>query len=355
MRKWLIGVITAGVCLVSACSAESGGAYSPDQIVANAVEKEDQLDRYYMKMEMDVQKGDDTIDRSTMEQWSDVANNRIKVIADTEGGAVQSLNDGKTTMFYSEEQGEAFTIDSPGTEQMLSGESQREQLQQMLQETRKTHDVELIGEEEVNGFGTYHIKAVPKEDGGFRGNEEYWISDKHWIIIKMVAHSEDLKTEYTVTELDVDPSFDDRTFTMDLPQGVEVKEMDDLGLTEETSLEEAEEIYGQPVLKVKDEAYELTAVDRFSSKELKRTEVNQSYSKDGYGQFTLTSFEAPEDNLSAGFSGEEIVEVRGTKGVFTEDVITNLLWEEGGLRYSLLVEDPELTKEEIFAIAEALE
>ncbi|QAS54297.1 LolA family protein [Halobacillus litoralis] len=356
-KLWKSLTVLGFAFVLGACSAEEVSQYSPDQIVANAVEKESDMKRYYMKAEFNVLRGDEQIDDSTMEQWTDTENNRTKVVSKTAGGEVsKSVNDGEKVIFYSDLQGEAYEMEAPELASSVTGQNQREQIEQTLEQTRQTHDIELVGEEKVNGFNTYHIKAVPKEEGGIRGEEEYWVTTEHWFVVKFVSETDDIDMEYNVSELKVDPSFDDQTFTIDLPEGVEVLPFEDMDPSEEITIEEVGSAYGQPVLTLMDGAYQRVKIDQIEMENFDRTEVNQEYEKDGYQQFTLTVFEAPEDEeMALGLGEEEELEVRGTKAIYTEDVITTLTWEEEGLRYSLLAQNPDLTKDEIIEIVEKLE
>lgn len=351
-----LSMISLGLVL-GACSVQETGHYSPDQIVANAVEQNNDLRGYYMKSDYEVYKGEELIDDSTMEQWMDNEGNRMKVISATADGEVSmSLNDGEKAIFYSDLQEVAYEMDAPELSSEWAGQSQREQIEVTLEETRKTHDIELIGAEELNGFDTFHIKAVPKEKNSLRGVEEYWVTKEHWIIVQSITESDDIKVNYKVSELEVNPNFDAQTFTLDLPEGVEIKPFEDINPAEEVTLADAVATYGQPVLTLNDEAYELVRIEQYHMENFDRTEISQEYQKDGFSQLILSSFETPEgEGLAMGFGKEEELDLRGTKAVFTEDVITNLVWDEEGLRYSLLVQNPDLTKEEVIQIAENLE
>ncbi|MBP3951883.1 LolA family protein [Bacillus suaedae] len=358
MKKSLesLSIISLGLVL-GACSVQETGHYSPDEIVANAVEQNNDIQGYYMKVDFEVYKGQELIDDSTMEQWMDNEGNRTKVISATADGEVtMSLNDGKKVIFYSDSQEAAYEMDAPELSSEWTGQNQREQIEITLEETRKTHDIELIGDEELNGFDTFHIKAVPKEKNSLRGVEEYWVTKEHWMIVQSITESDDIKVNYKVTELEVNPSFDDQTFTLDLPEGVEIKPFEEMNPAEEVTLEDAAAIYGQPILTITDGGYELVRIEQFRMENFDRTEISQEYQKDGFSQLILSSFETPEEEgLPIGFGKEEEIELRGTTAIYTEEVITNLIWDEAGLRYSLLVQNPDLTKEDVIKIAENLE
>ncbi|WP_345240401.1 LolA family protein [Pontibacillus salipaludis] len=357
MNKWINSIGLLLLLVLGACSVEDANGLSPEAIVANAVEEGKDLKGFHMKAQFDVYQGEEQIDDSSMEQWMDYENMRTKVIAvDQSGKESKSLNDGETITLYTEGDKEAYEMEAPDlSNPNLMGSNQREQIQNTLNETRKTHTIELIGEEEVNGIETYHIKATPKEKGTIRGEEEYWIEKESWIIVKTITKSDNMKVEYTVTELEIDPSFKENTFTIDLPEGVEVLPFEALDPTETVTLEEAQTGLEQPFLYLPEGEYEIDKVEKFKVESLDRTEVSLQYKQDEVVQFTLSIFPTPEESLSMGFENAEEVTVRGVKGEYTSDVIQNLTWDEEGLRYSLLSHNPELTKEALLEISEKLE
>lgn len=357
MNKWMNSIGLLLLLVLGACSVEDANGLSPEAIVANAVEEGKDLKGFHMKAQFDVYQGEEQIDDSSMEQWMDYETMKTKVIAvDQSGKQSKSLNDGKTITLYTEGDKEAYEMEAPDlSNPNLMGSNQREQIQNTLNETRKTHTIELIGEEEINEIETYHIKATPKEKGTIRGEEEYWIEKESWIIVKTISKSDNMKVEYTVTQLEIDPSFKEGTFTLDLPEGVEVMPFDTLDPTENVTLEEAQTGLGQPFLYLPEGEYEIDRVEKFDVESLNRTEVSLQYKQDDVVQFTLSVFPTPDESLSINSENANTVNVRGVEGEYTSDVIENLAWDEDGLRYSLLSHNPDLTKEDLLGIAEKLE
>ncbi|WP_058306398.1 outer membrane lipoprotein-sorting protein [Gracilibacillus massiliensis] len=353
-NSWKMLLVLSFGLLLAACSTEGFDQYSPDQIVAKAVEVTDDINGYYTKNQLVVYKGEEKIDDSILEQWTDKENNRIKTISETANGDISmSVNDGEEIIHYSSLQEEAYTMEALDPNDTLIGQSPREEVENTLKLIRETHDIEVVGNEEINGFDTHHIKATPKEEGTIRGTEEYWIDKENWFIIRTVSQNDDITVDYTVTDLEINPSFETSTFTIDLPDGVDVKPIEEMDLTEETTIAELVEVYDQPILTSKD--YKLYGIDKYEMEEFDRTEANQEFIKDDILQFTLTSFEAPEEAASLGFGEGENLEVRGLSATYTDDVIQNLVWDEEGIRYSILSNNPEFTKEDLIKIAENLE
>ncbi|KGP90298.1 hypothetical protein N780_05885 [Pontibacillus chungwhensis BH030062] len=357
MNKWISSIGLLLLFVLGACSVEDANGLSPEAIVANAVEEGKDLKGFHMKAQFDVYQGEEQIDDSSMEQWMDYETMKTKVIAvDQSGKQSKSLNDGETVTLYTEGDKEAYEMEAPDlSNPNLMGSNQREQIQNTLNETRKTHTIELLGEEEVNGIETYHIKATPKEKGSLRGEEEYWIEKESWMIVKTISKSGDMKIEYTVTDLELDPSFNENTFTLDLPEGVEILPFDALDPTETVTLEDAQKGLGQPFLYLPEEEYKIDKVEKFDVESMNRTEISIQYKQEDVVQFTLSVFPTPEESMSMGFESAEKVTVRGVDGEYTTDVIQSLTWDEDGLRYSLLSHNPELSKEDLLKIAEKLE
>ncbi|MFC0523467.1 outer membrane lipoprotein carrier protein LolA [Pontibacillus salicampi] len=355
MNKFILFIGIASIFIVGGCSTQASTSYSPSEIVTKAVEDRSNLKGFYMKGTYKITKGGKTIDRTEMEQWQDYERGNIKVISKNKTGEkTQSLNDGSSIIFYNSSQNNAFKTSSPQLSSEWVGSNQREQIQQTLNQTMKSHNMELVGEEAINGKDTYHLKATPKESNSIRGEEEYWISKESWMIMKSISKSGDVQVDYTVSELTLNPSFEEGTFTLDIPKDVDTKSLDESNLTKSITLEQAEEALGQSILQVTDKSYERLNIEKYDSTGFNRTEVSMEYIKDNKLQFALSVFPAPEEDDEP-LPNIDLVEVRGTEGEYMSDGIQNLSWNEKGLRYSLLAQNNNLAKNELIQIAEQLQ
>ena len=82
--------------------------------------------------------------------------------------------------------------------------------------------------------------------------------------------------------------------------------------------------------------------------ELNRYEVDMTFSsEEGAPLFMLSVFPTPEDMPIS----ESDVEVRGNDAEY-EEMMDAYLWDEDGLRYNLMVVNPDIKQEEILEITE---
>ncbi|MBE1557048.1 hypothetical protein [Sporosarcina limicola] len=84
--------------------------------------------------------------------------------------------------------------------------------------------------------------------------------------------------------------------------------------------------------------------------ELARKEINFNYEKDNLPLFMSAVFESPEeiDGEDLKLPGEKLVTIRGQEGLIMESGdFRSLLWKENGVSYSIVLDDPSLTFEEL--------
>ena len=100
---------------------------------------------------------------------------------------------------------------------------------------------------------------------------------------------------------------------------------------------------------------ELSRVEMFSSSgELGRDEVILYYVNNDKVEVSLSVFKAPDENVDDTLLPDESkVEVRDTEGSYMKS-IRNISWTENGLRYSIMGENEEWTKEKLQAWAKEL-
>src|SRR5699024_12586713 len=67
---------------------------------------------------------------------------------------------------------------------------------------------------------------------------------ENWIVLKMIFNRGESKTEMVYTKIDFNPKILTDTFTLDLPDDVEMKNLDDMSNESEITLEEAKENIG---------------------------------------------------------------------------------------------------------------
>src|SRR5690606_18892187 len=99
------------------------------------------------------------------------------------------------------------------------------------------------------------------------GDQELWIDKENWLLLKAKSISGDVQVNMEYTKIDFDMDIDDRQFELDIPDGVEVHDMEDISQQDtEISLDEIPEKLEQPVLIIPD--HDLHQIDKITFYEM---------------------------------------------------------------------------------------
>ncbi|PIC86086.1 hypothetical protein CSV72_10520 [Sporosarcina sp. P20a] len=161
------------------------------------------------------------------------------------------------------------------------------------------------------------------------------------------------------TKIEFNKEFPDETFIIELPDGTDIQDLDAMSNTSEVTMEEAAQNVGKPILyfpEEKSRKIERIEMDDIKG-ELNRVEINIEYVKEETPLMSLSLFtspESPEEDMK--IPGEEKVEIRGIEGTKMEmERFRNLFWLENGVSYSILLNDPEVSFEEVIQWANDME
>lgn len=349
-----------GLLLVSllGCSSEAE-QFSPEQVINNALKEKADPSSYYAESEWIFSFAGEEPEKMINKEWHS-EDGKVRMEVENEDGSNLniSINDGKTFTMYSEESKEAFVSDDSEL-QDLNQLSPKDQAMNLLEWITETHELTSEGEKEIIGRTAYHLKAKANEDGQLLGDQEFWIDKETWIVLKTITSGED-RSETTYTKLDFDMNIPEDTFTLDLPDDVTVQNLEDIYETTEVTLSEAVEALGTPfnyLVEEDDMAIETIEVSELGGDEIERKEINITYTKDDLPLFTMGIFEG-EVELSEDdqLPGDELVTVRGLDGYFIDmDEFRLLFWEEDGLHYSLIFDNPDFSLEDFQKLAETME
>lgn len=355
IKTLLIGVI---VVTLFGCSSQEN-QYSPDQVIKNALEKTESLESYYAEADMITRKNDEVIEQIRMKEWQATdGKRRIETENKDDTGKTIAVNDGKELTTYMVDENQVFVIDG---EDLLdqTQRSLKDEVYFYLESIRETHDIKVQGEEEVIGRKTQRFTAKPKEAGTLIGEQEIWIDQENWLVLKLIVQMGDTETEFTYTEVDLNPKFSEDLFELDIPEDAEIQSLDDTVDMSEISLEEVTKSIGYPVLHFPEkDGLEISTVEKTELYgEFERTEVQIDYAKDGKPYLTMFVFETPEDvEGDLDFMDEETVEIRGKEGAFMDESVMRLLsWQEDGMSYSVDLVDSNITLEDIIEMTENME
>lgn len=346
-KKWIALIISMSV--MGGCSQQMKA--SAEEIVANAIEADKKVDAYYAEATMKTYEKEQLIEDMTLVEYMD-DNGKMKVITENKKGKerVTVLNDGKQLLMYDEGNKEAFSMKISSPAEMPSN-SPKESVNGMLESMKETHKQKVVGEEKINGFNTTHLKLTPNQKDDIIGEMELWIDQKTWFIIKSKSYTADTKMIMEYKKVDFSPKFADDTFNLDIPKSVKITPMEDMNNEREGTIEDAEAAIGKPFLQFNesDATIENIMLTEMNG-EIDRTEVNITYKNEGGPLFNLAVFKTPEgDELK--INGN--YKVRGQNAEYFES-IRSLLWDENGVRYSILIENPHLSIEDVVKMTEKM-
>lgn len=324
---------------------------SAEEIMRKAVEAGEGMDHYYTLSESKVYQGTELMEHSILEEY--VANGKRKTIThdqlEGEDKRTEALNDGAKTIIYDKYNHRAFEMDITADGDVESHDSTGK-MNGMMGITKDTHALEIIGEEKILDFDTFHIEAKAKISDHVFGDTDLWVDQKTRFIIKMISEVGGIRTELDYKKIDISPVFAEDTFTLNIPDDVEIKDLEAFA-PDTVTLAEAEEILKQ--------SFYLFPEDEFILKDIEmhhidgiitRDELNLTYySKADMPMFYLSIFHSPE--------GMEIekadVEIRGRKAAY-EKVVNSITWDEERLRYSIIMIGSEVEKNEMIERTESM-
>ncbi|RNB78523.1 hypothetical protein EDM56_30465 [Brevibacillus fluminis] len=349
MKKILLGSCLLFGVMASGC--EENQTVSTDEIVSKTLEARKQIASYAAEGHIRTYEGKNLTDDSVIQEWYDTNGGKRRIELKTNDKVTRTVSDGKQITMYQDGSDTAYTMDVSADIQD-GMPSQKDQLKTILEKVKGTHQVDVVGNENMLGFNTIHLKAVPKEKKTLFGESEFWIEEKTWQILKGTMESGNTRTEFLYTKYDSSPVFTDKTFQLDLPKNVKITPLQDANPSKKVTLEQAQTELGLPFLYWDLPKLTLADTELMDLKgEFNRKELTLTYTKNQVPYFSISIFPTPKDASS--FPEAQTVKVRGIEGYY-EEQIRSLIWDEKGMRYSLLMTHPDLKLEEMLKLAEEM-
>lgn len=345
-------LIAAAAMGLFGCSFQDN-QLSPEQVINNAMKETDERLSYYGEATMEIDGENMEKEIIKMKEWRSADGRvRVETAGENEDDQALSVNDGTTFTIYQESLNQAFISED---DELLSVmmPTPKEQANQLLKMVGDSHAISIEGEEKVAGRDTYHLVAKTNEKNTLLGDQELWVDKENWFVLKMIASSGDNHSEVIYTKIDFNYEMTDDLFIVELPDDVDIQNFDELNETTEVTIDEAVDQVGQPLLyfpETKDQEISKIETDELTG-ELARVEVNIAYEQDGLPLLSLSMFKTPEDLADSedlSLPGEEEIEIRGTEGTMMDmENFRTLFWKEDGLSYSIIINDPNLTFEQV--------
>ncbi|MFJ5763763.1 outer membrane lipoprotein carrier protein LolA [Lysinibacillus sp. NPDC093210] len=342
------GMIALLTMSLVGCNSEA--SYSPQEIIDQALQETKELESYYGEYTMDI----DEAGVATVKEWMKDGKRRIEMTV--EDDHVIAVNDGKqiTTFNKKENKASIMTFENGELEELM-GKSAKDSAQVLLNIVKDSHDISIAGEEKIAGRDAYHITAKAKKKNTLLGDIEVWIDKKTWLTLKTITTNAGNVTQQEYTKLEVNKKIDDALFAFEIPKGATVEQIDTLDQTAPTTLDEVKKQLGDFLLLPEENGLTLSTI--LDMKVEERPEFSFEYEKDEQPAFSVSVFKVVSnyETFGGNLANEEDIQVRGEKGTYMDlGELFVISWSENGYEYSIITENPELTKEEILAYAEEM-
>jgi len=363
--KWKILLVVTISFVLFGC--QKMNQFTPQEVIKNVLVSDDEIS-YYAEFELKLfENGEEQLEMQVKE-WRENERQRVEIEADDEN--VVSVNDGLEIIVYDENEQSAYVMNDIDIENLYI--NPKEQLDMLLDMIKDTHDIEIIGDEEILGRKTFHLVAEQKEDtNSLLGDQELWIDKEYWMVLKMKSMSGDNVSNLKYNKIQFNPKLEDSTFQLDLPEGVVVENLTNQVDQEEITINDLSAKMDTDVLYIPDEENHQIETITFTetAEPFSYKDVTIDYKKQGLPLMTLTIlYMDEEDPYNDEMDEEELEEldvfdesfqkeiVRGEEGHYLEfDGIRSLSWDEAGLSYSIDIIDANVTLEEILEWTEKME
>ena len=327
---------------LAACSNEEN--YSPQEILNEAMQETSELDSYYGEYKITMDDGTEILSK----QWEKTGKTRVEMV-DSTGEESITVNDGKTLTSYSKTKKEAMIFEIGQDSEGLVRPTLKEQALLILEQIKNSHDITIGKEEKIAGHETYHLIAKAKKQNTLIGDMEIWVDKKTWMTLKTISASGEMKMTSEFTKFEPNSKIDDSMFIVDIPEDA-VVEVESFQPLEQLTEQEAVEKIGPFLIFPESLGYTLEGIEDMEVTDT--GEIALTYSKNGEKQFSLSVIK-PLESIEV---EEEVIEVRGQKGSKIDlGSFKTILWDEDGLRYNVIFENPDLTFEEVLQLTEEME
>lgn len=345
MKRWILvsAMMLVGIIL-TACGTEKD-LLSPKEVVNTMLQEADEPFSYYG--EYTTTSNDDSENYETKEWIRSDQKRRIELTSADNGDQLIMVNDGKSVTMYDKVENTALVMTmSDDDVNELDNQTPRQQAENMLDLVKDSHEFSAGDDVEIAGRSTYHIIAKKKDEKALLGDMEVWIDKETWLPLKTKTNhaGNELTVEYT--KIDYKMEMADELFTIDLPEDVVVEVLEGDYEPEEVTIDDVKEELGSFYQLSEESGLELKKITVLNGLE-ERPEFSLDYEKDGMSALSISVFkELPNVEDFGGV--EEEVTIRGKKATKMEmGEFRSLDWTEEGLRYVVLIENPEIGFEDV--------
>ena len=361
MMKWIKPLLAISFLLVfavglAACNTEDN-KFSPQEVVNAALKGADEQIDFYGEFTM---KTNDDEGDFYAKQWVAKDGKRRIEMASADGTEETiAVNDGTNMTMYDKASNTATIMAMTEEDmQLISQQTPQQQAKQLLELVKESHDLSTLGSEKIAGRDTFHISAKAKKGNTLIGDQEIWVDKETWMVLKSISKSTKLVMTQEFTKIEYDPVFKEGIFTLEIPEGAEVETFDEESIApKEATMEDVKATLGTFYMVAETDKMKLSSLTVMEGME-GRPEYSFDYAnEEGIPLFSVSVFKELSNMVDFGAMGEEEqMTIRGQKGTKMESGNFRLLnWVEEGVVYSVILENPTISFDEVMAHLEAME
>lgn len=379
-RKLLITLLL--VFMLTACSNERDTRLSVKEIISNAIEEYEKIEDYHAELEVFYYENGHIYEDASMKYWVSSMDGKEKVRLEEISNTRRSMiitSDGVRFIKYDKEINWAYISDSSNgisnytaySKDILGMTFKNQTINKLRSLLDNDSDLENLGEEEIDGIETYHLKGTIKNQEEVVAAQEFWIDKETWYVVKdtwslvkKVPIAKGDKTEIKVISLNDLQETSQSLFTQEIASDTHIVDLDELVVKHQViGLEEAIQNIGKNLLHLPQSlGYQVEIIEHIQNSKTQGRDYRliQEARKDGISKFNIfiTKSEGEESQVGLYYDEEESdikeIDIRGSNAYFLDKSMPRIIFQENGIRYSFQIEDKNMKMEEAIEIIEKM-
>ncbi|MBN2487453.1 MAG: DUF4367 domain-containing protein [Methanosarcinaceae archaeon] len=237
IKMLLVLLLVSSPLFVAGCVDEE---LTAEQIAEKMKQKEASIEDYSYTMHMTILfEGQEQVMEADVMYKKPNKCKTVQILPTETAGGI-SVFDGETMWIYDPNQNTVMTMDMPE----IAGQDEMD-YQKLINTILDESDFSVIGFEEFEGRTAYIIEMKSKDDTelGLFGNIEVWIDKETWMPLKMEMKDGDGNPIYSAEyrNFQINTGIPDEEFKFEIPEGAEIRTMDEFVLPERTTLKDVQE------------------------------------------------------------------------------------------------------------------
>jgi outer membrane lipoprotein-sorting protein len=354
-KRWFLGLSV--LVVISLLLVGCDGGPTAEEIVAKLQEVEASTNDAHAVLDIKIQ-GQGVDEELAVEVWEKKPDKfRAEVLESSDPDYLEAVTvtDGQQVWMYQPSQNEVV-VGEVGADEPSSPRDIIQFVDEVIQRALDTSQTKLVGEEEVAGKATYKLELTPTDDEETLlpagSTATLWVDKEDWIVLRAEIVGDVVGVgEMNVRSLDLNPGLEDSLFQFEIPEGVQVTDLEDkrpVPITLDDAHARAAEA-GFPLLLPDDVPEGVTLIDVLAIDEAIILHYDHSPTS-----FTIIQGSVGDRMPMPLGSQQTEVTVRGqTAELFSDGGSSNLLtWTENGVAVTIA---GHISQDEILEVAESLQ